>query len=568
MKALRLPAVLLCFFSSLTAAPKLRLVTTTVGPITVATGGNGPAQTVEAYNAGDGALSLSLSVASSVTWLGASVGTPRACSTRAGNCIPLQFALNTAALSAGSQTAIVTVNDPNAIDAPQTITVTVQIGSGIPNSVDVYVAPGSTRDTRFATNGSLNSQATTQDGTRWLSLVLDGTGSFRFPVPYRIHVAPPAGMAEGTFTGSVTITGSSFAGDNKTVPVTMRVTTQPIIQASTDRLRVRVAQGAPPLASLVSVTNLGQGTLAVQSVSTSGGAWLTAANSVIGVLVTVDPGTMAVGTYSGSVSIVSNAVNGTIAVPVDFEVIAKSGPVIRYQGAVNNGTFAPGEPVARGDVVALMGEQFAFSSNAGHAPPLDTQIGTTTVLVNGNAAPMYYSLYQQIAFQMPVDAPLGTALMQVQRDGINSNTISVDVVDRAPRIGMLNIGNFGTIVNARDNSLPLPSSYQIPGFATHPAQSGDVLTIYAIGLGPTNPVVATGAPAPFPAATLTVTPVINVGGSIGGTAVTPFFAGLSPTYAGLYQLNLTIPDNVPKGIVELSIAWSDVASNSVEIAIQ
>src|SRR4029077_6427327 len=201
------------------------------------------------------------------------------------------------------------------------ITVTVQIGSGIPNSVDVYVAAGSARDTQFATNGAINSQATTQDGTRWLSLVLDGTGSFRFPVPYRIHVAPPAGMAGGTYNGSVTITGSSFAGDNKTVPVTMRVTTQPIIQASTDRLRVRVAQGAPPLASLVSVTNLGQGTLAVRSVSTSGGAWLTAASSVIGVLVTVDPGSMAVGTYSGSVSIVSNAVNGTLPVPVDFEVI-------------------------------------------------------------------------------------------------------------------------------------------------------------------------------------------------------------------------------------------------------
>ena len=101
MKALRHPAVFLCFVSSLIAAPKLRLVTTTVGPITVAAGSSGPAQTVEAYNAGDGALSLS--VASSAAWLGASVGAPRACSSQAGSCIPLQFALNTAALPAGSQ---------------------------------------------------------------------------------------------------------------------------------------------------------------------------------------------------------------------------------------------------------------------------------------------------------------------------------------------------------------------------------------------------------------------------------------------------------------------------------
>lgn len=566
MKPCRLLSVSFAFASLIVAAPKLRLATSTVGPISIAPGSNGAAQTVEAFNAGDGALSLSLT--SSVTWLGTSVGAPRACSSQAGTCIPLQFALNTSGLSAGAQTAIVTASDPNAVDAPQTITVTVQMGSGIPNSVDVYVAPGSTRDTRFATNGSLNSQASTQDGARWLSLALDGTGSFRFPVPYRIRVAPPGDMPEGTYNGAVTISGSSFAADNKTVPVTMRLTTLPIIQASPERLPVRVAQGAPPVSSLLGLTNLGQGDLTVQSVSTSGGPWLTASNSIIGVLVTVDPGTMAPGTYSGSVAIASNAVNGTVTVPVDFAVIAQSGPAIRYQGAVNNGDFVPGEPVARGDVVALLGEQFAFSSSGGHAPPLDTQLGTTTVLVNARAAPLYYALYQQIAFQMPVDAPLGTALVQVQRDGITSNTISVDVVDRAPRIGLLNIGSFGTIVNARDNSLPLPSSYQIPGFATHPAAAGDVLTIYAIGLGSTDPTVASGAPSPVPAATLTSTPVINIGGSIGGAAVTPFFAGLSPTYAGLYQLNLTIPDNVPRGIVNLSIAWSDAVSNSVQIAIQ
>jgi len=67
---------------------------------------------------------------------------------------------------------------------------------------------------------------------------------------------------------------------------------------------------------------------------------------------------------------------------------------------------------------------------------------------------------------------------------------------------------------------------------------------------------------------VTSTPMINIGGSIGGTAVVPFFAGLSPTYAGLYQLNLTIPDGVPLGIVNLSIAWPDAVSNSVQIAIQ
>ena len=71
-----------------------------------------------------------------------------------------------------------------------------------------------------------------------------------------------------------------------------------------------------------------------------------------------------------------------------------------------------------------------------------------------------------------------------------------------------------------------------------------------------------------PLARLTETPTINFGGGIGGTLVTPFFAGLTPTYAGLYQLNVTIPDNVPRGTVNLSLVFSDAVSNSVQIAIQ
>src|SRR5215471_16272664 len=108
----------------------LRLVSSTVGPIPVSTGGAGPSQTVEAYNAGDGALNLNLSVPSSVTWLTASKGSVRPCAstTDATSCIPLNFTLNTTGLAAGTYTAIVTVTDAGTttIDAPQTITVTVR----------------------------------------------------------------------------------------------------------------------------------------------------------------------------------------------------------------------------------------------------------------------------------------------------------------------------------------------------------------------------------------------------------------------------------------------------------
>ena len=112
----------------------------------------------------------------------------------------------------------------------------------------------------------------------------------------------------------------------------------------------------------------------------------------------------------------------------------------------------------------------------------------------------------------------------------------------------------------------------IPGVLTHPAKVGDTLIIYAIGLGPTSPVVPAGEPAPSqPFAELTTRPTVtfgNVIGGIGGIHATPFFAGLSPTYAGLYQVNVTIPNDVPRGTIPVRISFPDSASNVVQIVIQ
>jgi uncharacterized protein (TIGR03437 family) len=548
----------------------LRLVSATVGPVSVAAGTSPAAQTVEAYNAGSGSLSLSLS--SSDSWVVPSVGTARQCTTTtaATSCLPLQFALNTSAVAAGSHTAIVTVSDPNAADAPQTITVTVQVGGSVPSSVDVYAAPGGSRDVSFSTNSQVSYHASTQDGSSWLSLVLDGTGSFRFSYPYRIHLAPQAGNVAGsTYTGTLAISGSSFAPDNRSVPVTMRVTSQPIADAGSSTVNVRLAQGAPAASAFIAVNNLGQGTLAIQSVSATGGSWLTATANAGGAVLTLDAGTLTPGTYTGSVTITTNAANTLAPFPVSFQVVAKGPPVINYQGVVDNATFAAGDTIAPGDIAVVLGEQFSFSPLAvGQAPPLAAQVGGATVLVNGQPAPLYYSSYGQLAFQMPVDAPAGLNLVQVQRDGLTSNAVSVNVASRAPRILPIGVGSYGAIVNP-DYSIPMPVG-SFPGVNTHPAHVGDTLTIYAIGLGPTSPSVATGQPAPAaePFARVTTTPRVNFGGSFFGMDVDPLFAGLSPTYAGLYQVNVTIPAGVPAGTVNVKLVYSDLASNVVQIAVQ
>src|ERR1700730_15425923 len=99
--------------STLTAAPQLQLSTGAIGIININAGANGPVQTVSATNAGDG--SLSLGVSSTAGWLVRPVVNGA-----------VQIALNTSSLTPGAYTEFVTVNSPGAVDAPQTISVTVQ----------------------------------------------------------------------------------------------------------------------------------------------------------------------------------------------------------------------------------------------------------------------------------------------------------------------------------------------------------------------------------------------------------------------------------------------------------
>ncbi len=583
IRFLALPVFLFNLTAVSQAASQLRLVSSTVGPVSVAQGSNAATQTVEAYNTGSGSLNLSLS--SSVSWITATVGTARACtSTRVSqSCLPLNLALNTQSLPAGAATGIVTVSDPNAVDAPQTITVTVEVGGSVPASHTFFVPPNGSASLPIPTNSNLRGTSTAP----WLSLQVNGAGSFTFNYPFEIQVAATAAQPVGTYTGTLTLSGSSFAGDNKAVAVTMNVTNQPIAQPFSSSLNLQLAQGAPPLiapfAPAVGLNNIGQGTLSASApaitTSSCGSSWITYGTSGL----TIDPTGLSVGTCTASIALASNAANGTQTVPVTLNVVAKGAPVIAYQGVLDNATFVPGDNVSPGDLMVVKGDQLSFSPyTTGPAPPLSTQVADTSVLVNGTAAPIVYTSYGQIAFQMPTTTALGNALVQVKRnDGTLSNTVSVNVVARAPKVLQLYGGPWGAVVNV-DNcggitpcflggSLPFPASFSQPGYPAYPAKPGDTLTIYAIGFGPTAPDVASGQAAPSsPLALVTPTPTVNFGANvISSVVVTPFFAGLAPGSVGLYQLDVTIQPNAPTGIVTMIIGFPDgTVSNEFSIAIQ
>jgi uncharacterized protein (TIGR03437 family) len=74
-----------------------------------------------------------------------------------------------------------------------------------------------------------------------------------------------------------------------------------------------------------------------------------------------------------------------------------------------------------------------------------------------------------------------------------------------------------------------------------PAAPGETVIVYMTGLGQVSGTIAAGEPAPLDHP-LTVLGPVDV--QIGDMNVKPAFAGLAPGWAGLYQVNFTIPRNL------------------------
>lgn len=135
--------------------------------------------------------------------------------------------------------------------------------------------------------------------------------------------------------------------------------------------------------------------------------------------------------------------------------------------------------------------------------------------------------------------------------------------------GLYSNGLCGPVVKHADGTPVLG------GAGNMPAQPGEILTLYAYGLGETSPPVTAGKAAPSPPAlkgvglTFNFTPnaAPSAPGPDSSTLVNthPEFAGLVPGYAGLYQVNFKVPP-VPSGTTPC-LAYSDFGSALTNVTV-
>jgi len=175
----------------------------------------------------------------------------------------------------------------------------------------------------------------------------------------------------------------------------------------------------------------------------------------------------------------------------------------------------------------------------GDFPP---SLGGTTVSINGKPAYLSYVSPTLINLQAPDDSTAGTVEVGVT-NATGSVTAPVVLAPLSPSFLVFDDGrHVAAYIPTPDGTGAYASgAYDVLGpagafaFNTRPVKQGEILCLYGVGFGPTNPPVPAGKG--FSGAALTIYPVAV---TIGGLPANVLFAGIAE--AGLYQINVTVPN--------------------------
>ena len=180
---------------------------------------------------------------------------------------------------------------------------------------------------------------------------------------------------------------------------------------------------------------------------------------------------------------------------------------------------------------------------------LPTDLGNTCVRVRAAQWGLFYVSPGQIN-ALAGDVPSsGTVPVQVITNCGTANEVATPVVNvpvasASPEFlyFVTNANGQNPVATIQQNGAYVGAPGLIAGATFTPAQAEDVLTAFGVGWGATNSSAPAGTVASA-AASLTSHYTLT----LGGAPVKVSYAGLSPGFAGLYQVNFTVPSGLMPG---------------------
>lgn len=250
-------------------------------------------------------------------------------------------------------------------------------------------------------------------------------------------------------------------------------------------------------------------------------------------------------------------------------------PVVADGGVLNGASFAKGQPVSPGGLVSIFGTGLVSKLALADSIPLSTSLsGVTVTFGDLPPAPLLAAVPgvpgqsdDQINAQLPWEIGSGTGVVNVTVKTSNGTSVPVAVnfAPSMPGIFTASAGGrlYAIAVNSSDSSLAWPQGLASTG--SHAAKAGDVLIIYATGLGAVDHTPADGG-IPSALSQTIAKPSVLFGGVEGVVE----FSGLAPQFVGVNQLNVQVPTGVAAGnTVPLQIEVNGVSSsNQVVVAVQ
>ena len=228
---------------------------------------------------------------------------------------------------------------------------------------------------------------------------------------------------------------------------------------------------------------------------------------------------------------------------------------------VNAASYLPG--ISPGGLATVFGKDLSQVSGivVASTNPLPTTLANVSVQINGRSAPIFSVSYvngqDQISFQVPYRTETGpnAAEVQVYDSGFLVADIITDSFTEDPGIFVYQ-GNYA--IAAR------PSDYSLIG-PNNPANRGEVLTLYATGLGLLTVDLLDGYGAPSNPLAYTRDPSQVV---VNGQQCDIIFSGLGPGFVGLYQINIVLPRSLPPGDLDIQILTSYGNSGIAKLSVQ
>ena len=217
--------------------------------------------------------------------------------------------------------------------------------------------------------------------------------------------------------------------------------------------------------------------------------------------------------------------------------LASDGPTYTPNSVVNAADNQGG--LAPNTIAAIYGTGLAFTTRAISAD--DIKEGTLpTVLpgtgvrvsVGGILANIYYVSPGQINFLVPALLTAGSSYVQVFLDGRAGPQVSLQVGSVSPALFQLDARS--AVATRVDGTVFT---------ADNPAHPGDIVILYATGLGQTVPPAVYST---VPPAAAVLRDMLDFRIVLDGAPADPslvFYAGAAPGFAGLYQINCQLPDS-------------------------